>query len=60
MATRPASRAKAASELEGGVDAIQVSAPASASWVMTSQPRRRPSHGGSNRSISGAQRNLKV
>ncbi len=59
-ATSTASSAKTRIESVGDVAASANSTPASASWVSTSQPRRRPSQGSSKRSISGAQRNLKV
>ncbi len=59
-ATSTASSAKLRVAAVGEVSAIHSSAPPSASWVSTSQPRRRPSQGGSKRSISGAHRNLKV
>ena len=32
----------------------------SSSWVITIQPRRRPSNGGTKRSMKGAHRNLSV
>ena len=40
--------------------AISRQAAPSASWLIASQPRRRPASGGSKRSSSGAQMNLKV
>src|SRR5256885_2224468 len=59
-ATSTASSANTRVAWPGEVADIHSSAPASASSVITSQLRRRPSHGSSKRSISGAQRNLKV
>ena len=59
-ATATASSANSRIDADGLVAASAHSAAASASWVSTSQPRRRPSQGRSKRSISGAHRNLKV
>ncbi len=59
-ATATATSANRCSAPDGEVCESSHSRPASPSWVSTSQPRRRPSQGRSKRSISGAQRNLKV
>jgi len=59
-ATVNASSAKARSDSRGDVAARANSATASASCVSTIQPRRRQRPDRSKRSISGAQRNLKV
>ncbi len=59
-ATATAINANACVAPVGEMPAISTSAAASSNCVSTSQPRRRPSHGRSKRSISGAHRNLKV
>ena len=59
-AVATASKANTRRAEVGGLAAISRSMAASSNWLSTSQPRRRPSQGSSKRSISGAQRNLKV
>jgi hypothetical protein len=59
-ATATASSAKLRIAPCGDVAASASRASESRAWVTASQPRRRPSSGSSNRSINGAQRNLKV
>ena len=55
-----AQTASAPVPVRGSSEAATKQQTASPAWVATSQPRRRPATGGSNRSASGAQTNLKV
>ena len=59
-ASATANNAKPRVAAVGEVAAMATTTKATANWVMTSHARRRPSQGGSKRSMSGAHKNLKV